>query len=65
MVSKVVVAFVLPILTFVVVLGLFEWALANVVAKQYQTPLALPLALVSTIAVLLAARSTVRLWRRK
>ncbi len=65
MVSKVVVAFLLPILTFVVALGLFEWALEKAVAKQYQTPLALLLALVSTAAVLLVARSTVRLWRRK
>ncbi|GEM_PF-4830386 len=66
MAPKVAVAFLLPILMFVVALGVFQWALASAVAEPYQTPLALLPALAVTAGVMLVARVAVRLcWKKR
>ena len=63
--SKVAVAFLLPILMFVVTLGVFHWILGSAVAEPYQTPWALFLALTATAGSMFAARMAVRFCRRK
>ena len=62
---KVAVAFLLPILMFVVALGVFQWALGSAVAEPYQTPSALFLAQAATAGSMFAARMAVRLCRKK
>lgn len=64
-VPMVAVAFLLPILMFLVALGVFQWALGSAVAEPYQTPLALLLALAVTTGLMFAARVAVRLCRKK
>jgi len=49
----VVVAFLLPIVVFVVALGVSGWLLANAVAQRYQTPAAFVSALFGTISIML------------
>jgi len=63
--SKVVVAFLLPMVMFVVALGGFGGLLEDIVANPYQTPLALVLALSTTAALMLVVRILVRSHRRK
>lgn len=61
----VLVAFLLPILVFIVALGGFGWLLQDAVAGPYQTPLALVLALATTVGVLLVVRILSRPHRKK
>jgi len=56
----VLIAFLVPILVFMTALGGFGWFLKNTVAKPYQTPLALVLALAVTVAVMLVVRIATR-----
>lgn len=63
--SKVVIAFLLPMVAFVVALGVFGGLLEGVVAGAYRTPLALVLALSTTAALVLIVRILVRSHRRK
>ena len=63
--SKVAVAFLLPILMFVVALGVFQWILGSAVAEPYQTQLSLFLALVATAGSMFVARTAARLCRKK
>ncbi len=62
---KAVVAFLLPMVMFVVALGVFGGLLGGIVAGPYRTPLALVLALSATAAILWGVRILVRLHRRK
>lgn len=64
-VSQVLVAFLLPILTFVVALGVLQWALGSALAKPYQTPLTLLLALAATAGLMFVGRVAVRLCRKR
>ena len=67
--GEVVVAFLLPIVIFVAALGGFGRVLENSVARPYQTPLALGLAIMVTAGSMLATRALVRYrpktWFRK
>jgi hypothetical protein len=63
--SKVVIAFLLPMVMFVVALGAFGGLLDDIVAQPYQTPLTLVLALATSAALMLVARLLVRSHRRK
>lgn len=65
MTREVTIAFLLPILIFVVFLGGLGWLLKGVVAGPYQTPLAAALALAATVALMLALRLLTRPHRRK
>ena len=60
----VLVAFLLPIVVFVAALGGFGWLLRDAVARRYQTPAALVLALAATAGVMLAIRSVARHHRK-
>jgi hypothetical protein len=63
--SKVVIAFLLPLVMFIVALGVFDGLLEETVAGPYQTPLALVLALSVTATIMLVVRILVRARRRK
>ncbi|MBN2130544.1 MAG: hypothetical protein JW741_13670 [Sedimentisphaerales bacterium] len=56
----VVVAFLLPIVVFVVTLGVSGRLLANAVARKYQTPAAFVSALLVTVSVMLVASLIVK-----
>ena len=56
----VVVAFLLPIVVFVVTLGVSGRLLANAVAREYQTPAAFVSALLVTVSVMLVASLIVK-----
>lgn len=58
-------AFLLPIVAFLVFLGVFGWLLENVVGKPYQTHLAAGLALSATVALMLVVRFLMRRHRKK
>jgi hypothetical protein len=59
------VAFVLPLVTFVAALGGWGHLLPGRVAEPYRTPLALVLALATTAALMLAGRFLARRQRRQ
>lgn len=61
----VLVAFLLPLVVFIVSLGGFGWWLEGRVAGPYQTPLALILALLVTTGLMLAVRAVSRLRSEK
>jgi hypothetical protein len=63
--SKAVVAFLLPMVMFVVALGVFGGLLEGMVAVPYGTPLALVLALAVTTALMLIVRIPARSHRGK
>jgi len=58
------VAFLLPILVFVVALAGSGWLLRGTIAKPYQTPLAAVLALATAAGVMLLVRVVTRRRRR-
>lgn len=58
-------AFLLPIVAFVVFLGVFGWLLRDVVAKPYVTPLAAAIAVPITVVLMLTVRVLMRRHRRK
>jgi len=60
----VLIAFLLPILVFVVMLAGFGWLVQNAVAGPYRTPLATVLALAVTTGVMLTVRVVARLHRK-
>jgi len=61
---EVTVAFLLPIVAFVVFLGVFGWLLQGIVAKSYQAPLAAAMALPATVGLMLAMRVLMRRHRK-
>ncbi len=58
--GPVVLAFLVPILVFVAALGGLAWLLESAVARPYQTPVAVALALATTAGVMLVVRVLVR-----
>lgn len=65
MTREVLIAFLLPIVVFVAALGGFGYLLKDVVAKPYQTPLALVSAVLTTAALMLVVRALVRRHRKE
>ncbi len=61
----VLVAFLLPLVVFIVALGGFGWWLDGRIARPYQTPFALILALLVTTGLMLALRAGFRFRSRK
>jgi len=61
----VLVAFLLPLVLFIVSLGVLGWWLEGKVAESHRTPLALMLALLLTTGSMLALRAVSRLRCRK
>ena len=61
----VLVAFLLPLVLFIVSLGTLSWWLEGWVAESYRTPLALILALLVTTGSMLALRVVSRLRAKK
>jgi len=57
-------AFLLPIVVFVIFLGAFGWLLKGLVDPSYQAPLAAGMALPATAALMLTMRFLMR-WHRK
>jgi hypothetical protein len=58
-------AFLLPILAFVVFLGGLGWLLRDLVGEPYQTPLAAGMALPATVALMLVVRFLMRRRQRR
>ena len=65
MTLTVLVAFLLPLSVFIVSLGGSDWLLEGRIAKPYQTPFALILALLVTTGLMLALRAVSRFRSRK
>jgi hypothetical protein len=63
--SAVVVAFLMPMVLLIVALTGFGRLLENAVARPYQTPLALLLALIATAGVMLVVRVLIRPHQKK
>lgn len=64
-IPKAVIAFLLPMVVFMVALGVFDGFLEGIATGPHQTPLALVLALFTTAALMLVVRVLVRFRRRK
>jgi len=62
---EVLIAFLLPLLVFTAALGGFGWLLKDAMAKPYQTPLTLVLALATTAGVMGVVRWVARSHRKK
>ncbi len=65
MTRAILVAFLLPLVLFIVLLGTFDWLLKGRSAGSSRTPLALILALLVTAGLMLAVRAVSRLCARK
>ncbi len=61
---EVLVAFLLPLVVFMATLGGFGYLLQDAVARRYQTPVTLVLAVLTTAAFMLVARALVRRRRK-
>lgn len=58
-------AFLLPLVAFVVFLGAFGWLLKGLVGQSYQAPLAAGMALPATVVLMLIVRFLMRRHRKK
>lgn len=63
--SAVVLAFLVPLLVFIVALAGFGWLLEDRVAESHQVPLAVILAVVTTIGVMLVVRVWIQAHRKQ